>query len=48
MESMVSWFNRWWREYLLSKNGYASLDITMDIRDEYALQIVKNVYEGSI
>jgi hypothetical protein len=32
----------------LSKKGYASLEITMDIRDEHALQIVKNVYGGSI
>ena len=34
--------------FLLSKAGYASLEITMDIRDEHALQIVKNVYGGSI
>lgn len=34
--------------FLLSKKGYASLEITMDIRDERALQIVKNVYGGSI
>ncbi|CAG2007215.1 unnamed protein product [Fusarium graminearum] len=27
---------------------YASLEITMDIRDECALQAVKNVYGGSI
>ena len=32
----------------LTKKGYASLDITMDIRDEHALHIVKNVYGGSI
>lgn len=32
----------------LTKKGYASLEITMDIRDEHALQIVKNVYGGSI
>ena len=32
----------------LTKNGYASLDITMDIRDEHALQIIKNVYGGSV
>lgn len=32
----------------LSKKGYASLEITMDIRDERALQAVKNVYGGSI
>jgi hypothetical protein len=48
-----------WRQWLaglidgdgsfqLSKKGYASLEITMDIRDEHALQIVKNVYGGSI
>jgi intein/homing endonuclease len=34
--------------FLLSKKGYASLEITMDVRDEHALQIVKNVYGGSI
>lgn len=34
--------------FLLSKKGYASLEITMDIRDEHALQIVKNAYGGSI
>ena len=34
--------------FLLSKKGYASLEITMDIRDEYALKRVKNVYGGSI
>lgn len=34
--------------FQLSKKGYASLEITMDIRDEHALQIVKNIYGGSI
>ena len=34
--------------FLLSKKGYASLEITMDIRDERALQSIKNVYGGSI
>ena len=34
--------------FLLSKKGYASLEITMDIRDEHALQIVKSAYGGSI
>jgi hypothetical protein len=34
--------------FLLSKKGYASLEITMDIRDEHALQIIKNIYGGSI
>jgi hypothetical protein len=34
--------------FLLSKKGYASLEITMDIRDERALQTVKNIYGGSI
>lgn len=48
-----------WKEWLgglidgdgnlsLSKKGYASLEITMDVRDEHALQIIKNVYGGSI
>jgi len=51
--------NKIWQEWLaglidgdgsfnLTKKGYASLEITMDIRDEHALQIIKNVYGGSI
>lgn len=34
--------------FTLSKKGYAALEITMDIRDERALQSVKNIYGGSI
>ena len=34
--------------FYLTKNGYASLEITMDIRDEHALHIIKNVYGGSV
>jgi len=34
--------------FSFSKKGYASLEITMDIRDERALQVIKNVYGGSI
>nr|YP_203337.1 orf248 [Zancudomyces culisetae]AAW49504.1 orf248 [Zancudomyces culisetae] len=34
--------------FLLSKKGYASLEITMDIRDEHCLNMIKNRYEGSI
>jgi len=34
--------------FILTKKGYASLEITMNIRDEHALQIIKNVYGGSI
>lgn len=34
--------------FLLSKKGYGSLEITMDIRDEHALKIIKNIYGGSI
>jgi len=34
--------------FLLSKNGYASLEITMDIRDEHCLNLIKNTYGGSI
>lgn len=34
--------------FYLTKKGYASLEITMDIRDEHALQRIKNVYGGSI
>ena len=51
--------NKKWNEWLaglidgngsfyLTKKGYASLEITMDVIDEHALQIVKNVYGGSI
>jgi NADH dehydrogenase/LAGLIDADG endonuclease len=32
----------------LTKKGYASLEITMDLRDEHPLQIIKNVYGGTI
>ena len=34
--------------FSITKKGYASLEITMDIRDEHALHIIKNVYGGSI
>ena len=34
--------------FLLSKKGYASLEITMNIRNEHALQIVKNIYDEFI
>ena len=34
--------------FLLSKKGYTSLEIIMDLRDEHCLQIIKNVYGGSI
>lgn len=34
--------------FLLSKKGYASLEITMDIRDEHCLNIIKNKYGGSL
>ena len=34
--------------FTLSKKGYASLEITMDIRDEHALQLIKQKYGGSI
>jgi hypothetical protein len=34
--------------FLLSKKGYASLEITMDIRDEHCLNLIKNRYGGSI
>ena len=34
--------------FYLSKTGYASLEITMNIRDKHALNIVKNIYGGSI
>lgn len=34
--------------FLLSKKGYASMEITMDIRDEHCLKIIKNIYGGSI
>jgi hypothetical protein len=34
--------------FLLSKKGYASLEITMDIRDSMCLYKIKNIYGGSI
>jgi len=34
--------------FYLTKKGYASLEITMDMRDEHALYIIKNVYGGSV
>jgi len=34
--------------FLLNKKGYASLEITMDIRDEHCLNIIKNIYGGSL
>jgi hypothetical protein len=34
--------------FQVSKKGYASLEITMDIRDEHARQTIKNIYGGSI
>ncbi len=34
--------------FLLSKKGYTSLEIIMDIRDEHCLNIIKNKYGGSI
>ena len=34
--------------FLLSKKGYASFEITMDVRDEHCLNIIKNKYGGSI
>jgi ubiquinol-cytochrome c reductase cytochrome b subunit len=34
--------------FYLSKKGYGSLEITMDMRDEHCLQIIKNVYGGSV
>ncbi len=48
-------FNQWLAglidgdgSFYLTKKGYASLEITMDIRDEHALQIIKNVYGGTV
>ena len=34
--------------FLLSKKGYASLEITVSTRDERALQSIKHIYGGSI
>lgn len=34
--------------FLLSKKGYSSLEITMDIRDERCLFFIKNKYGGSL
>jgi len=34
--------------FYLNKRRYGSLEITIDIRDGHALQIIKNVQGGSI
>lgn len=34
--------------FLLSKKGYASLEITKDIRDEHCLNIIKQKYGGAV
>lgn len=34
--------------FILSKQGYGSLEITMGIRDERALNYIKNIYGGSL
>lgn len=34
--------------FLVSKTGYASLEITIDIRDEKALRFIQNLYGGSV
>jgi hypothetical protein len=34
--------------FLLSKKGYASLEITMDIRDQHCLYLIKQRYGGAI
>lgn len=34
--------------FLVSKAGYASLEITLDIRDEKALRFIQNIYGGSV
>lgn len=54
-ESKDKKFNQWLAglidgdgSFYLTKKGYASLEITMDIRDEHALQIIKNLYGGSV
>lgn len=48
-------FNQWLAglidgdgSFLLSKKGYASLEITMNIRDSLCLYKIKNIYGGSI
>jgi hypothetical protein len=59
MSSHLTMGNKKWNEWLaglidgdgcfkLTKKGYASLEIVMCIRDEHALQIIKNVYGGSL
>ena len=34
--------------FIITKKNYASLEIIMNIRDEHALHIIKNIYGGSI
>lgn len=48
-------FNQWLAglidgggSFLISKKGSTSLEIIMDIRDEHVLQIIKNIYGGTI
>lgn len=54
-KSDVNKFNEWLGGlidgdgcFLLSKKGYSSLEITKDIRDEHCLNIIKQIYGGSI
>lgn len=34
--------------FLISRKKYASLEITMDIRDSHCLYLIKNIYGGSV
>ena len=34
--------------FLLTRKGYASLEITLALRDEHCLNIIKNIYGGSL
>lgn len=45
---MISWFNGWWWLFYLTKKGYASCEITMDVRDEAVLYEIRHKFGGGI
>lgn len=45
---MISWFNIGDGCFQLSKKGYASLEIVMELRDKHCLYQIKQKYGGSV
>jgi hypothetical protein len=45
---MACWFNRRRWDFYLRKSGIAGLEITVDLRDEHCLYIIKQRFGGSI